>query len=274
MRLSTTSVNAENVSRAWIETCRAVSAAPDRRVFHHVTRIADPTTEEAAIRSSVESILEENGLDPVDTVANTIFPDSMARASSGPAELSERYRSIYPRIRRFPGNQSGTYFGRMVAYPHRDDQELDQLARLLEKFKTERSTPGPMSARYEVSLDDPAADAAAEEADELNSEEHHDVLSAPLSIVVPSNNNARMRFPCLSMCSFQLDGEYLHMVAHYRSQYIIQRAYGNYLGLGRLLSYIAQESGLKTGELMVIAGYAQIDSSGRRRLDRLMRELD
>ena len=73
------------------------------------------------------------------------------------------------------------------------------------------------------------------------------------------------------MCSFQLDGSHLHMVAHYRSQYMIQRAYGNYLGLGRLLAYVAENAGIEPGELMVVAGYAQIDSNGRRQLSRLLR---
>jgi hypothetical protein len=48
-------------------------------------------------------------------------------------------------------------------------------------------------------------------------------------------------------------------MAHYRSQLMIERAYGNYLGLGQLLSYIAAQAGLRCGELTVTAGYAVLD---------------
>jgi thymidylate synthase len=65
------------------------------------------------------------------------------------------------------------------------------------------------------------------------------------------------------LCSFQLDHNHLHLVAHYRSQYLVQRGYGNYLGLGRLLGYVAEATGLLAGELMVVAGYIAVDGYRR-----------
>lgn len=44
---------------------------------------------------------------------------------------------------------------------------------------------------------------------------------------------------------------------------MVERAYGNYLGLGRLMAYIASQAGLETGELTVTAGYARLDCRGR-----------
>lgn len=273
MRLSPSSVNEENLSSAWLETCRAVSGLPEWRAFHHVTRIAHPTVENPAIRQAIDELLSEYDLDPVETVSNTIFPAAMAKRCETPAQLAERYRRAYPRIKKFPGNDKGTYFGRIVAYPHGKNQQYDQLNRLLEKFQTERSTRGPMSARYEVSLECPESDAlGTNDAGQVPVSVSAKEVTGTASIVVPINNTARMRFPCLSMCSFQLDGEHIHMVAHYRSHYLIQRAYGNYLGLGRILGYVARETGLAVGELMVVAGYAQIDSCERQRLRRLLRE--
>ena len=70
-----------------------------------------------------------------------------------------------------------------------------------------------------------------------------------------------MGFPCLSFCSFQLDQDRLHMVAHYhRRQHLIVRGYGNYLGLGQLLGYVCAMTGLSPGELMIVAGAAQVDA--------------
>lgn len=62
-------------------------------------------------------------------------------------------------------------------------------------------------------------------------------------------------FPCLSHCSFQFDAaaESVHLVAYYRSHYMFDRAYGNYLALGHLCAWVAQQAGLKPGTLTVMA---------------------
>ena len=78
-----------------------------------------------------------------------------------------------------------------------------------------------------------------------------------------------MGFPCLSFCSFQLDGDTLHMIAQYRYQYLIERGYGNYLGLGQLLGYVCATVGLHPGQLTIIAGVAAVDSAARYRIARL-----
>jgi thymidylate synthase len=70
-----------------------------------------------------------------------------------------------------------------------------------------------------------------------------------------------MAFPCLSLCSFQLDGRRLHLSAHYRSQYLVQRGYGNYLGLARLQAYVAGETGVEVGQLLIVAGLAHADAA-------------
>jgi thymidylate synthase len=40
---------------------------------------------------------------------------------------------------------------------------------------------------------------------------------------------------------------------------MFERAYGNYLGLGRLLAYIANQADLSPGTLTVVAGHAHLD---------------
>ena len=70
-----------------------------------------------------------------------------------------------------------------------------------------------------------------------------------------------MDFPCLSFCSFQLDHDRLHLTAHYRSQYLLQRGYGNYLGLARLQAYVAAVVGIQPGQLLVVAGLAHAEAA-------------
>ena len=70
-----------------------------------------------------------------------------------------------------------------------------------------------------------------------------------------------MGFPCLSHCSFQLDANgRVNLLATYRSQYLVQRGYGNYLGLGRLLAYVAAQTELSVGQLTVVAGLAHLEN--------------
>ncbi|MFI7019931.1 hypothetical protein [Streptomyces sp. NPDC050164] len=73
-------------------------------------------------------------------------------------------------------------------------------------------------------------------------------------------DNSYIGFPCLSHISLQLDRDRrVHAAALYRSHFMFERAYGNYLGLGRLLAYIAQQAELACGSLTVVAGHARLD---------------
>jgi thymidylate synthase len=71
-----------------------------------------------------------------------------------------------------------------------------------------------------------------------------------------------MGFPCLSLASFHLDVDTVHLAAHYRNQSVIERAYGNYLGLGRLHAYVAKSCGLHVGELLVVSGHIELERTG------------
>jgi hypothetical protein len=56
------------------------------------------------------------------------------------------------------------------------------------------------------------------------------------------------------------------MLAVYRRHSYVTRAYGNFLGLARLLNFVAQESGHETGNLLVVTGHATVDAPGRAEL--------
>jgi hypothetical protein len=253
------------MSEAWLNAVEVVDAAPERRLFHLVTRINDPVTEEPRIRAAADTLLRDLDLAPVDTVANTIFPAQLAATTAGPGELAQRYWRMYPTLRRLhKSNRKGTYFGRIVAHPAAGG-ERDQLADLIERLNTELRTRGPKSARYEMNITGPGE--LAQPGDECPAEELSD--GGPVHIYAAGKDTSSMGFPCLSFCSFQLDGDTLHMVAQYRYQYLIERGYGNYLGLGQLLGYVCATVGLHPGQLTIIAGVAAVDSAARYRIARL-----
>jgi len=88
-----------------------------------------------------------------------------------------------------------------------------------------------------------------------------DPITEAVPVYAAGRDNSPMGFPCLSFCSFQLDQDKLHMVAHYRRQHLVVRGYGNYLGLGQLLGYVCAMTELSPGELLIVAGVAQVDAA-------------
>ena len=243
-----------NLSRAWAATLLAVAEIPEKKAFHTVTRIADVTGEEPPIRGLADALLAERSLDDVDTVQNTLFPAAMAAHEPDPSQLGTRYLELLPVLRRLDRrNAKGTYFGRIVGYPGPSGKRINQLTELVRRLTVENANPGPKQARYEVNIS-PA--------------------SVPVPIVDPERDTSAMAFPCLSLLSFQLDHGTLHTLAQYRSQYLLQRGYGNYLAIAGLMRYVAAAAGLTTGQLTVVGGLAAADKTRKADLPRIRAVLD
>lgn len=241
--MSLITVEAADVSTAWLAAAGQLERALKRKSVHTVVRIANPVAESPAVRTAMEGLLADQDHQSVETVANTIFPAAIARSSRDHAELVERYVRMYPLLKkRYYKNERGTYFGRLIQYPTTKGP-FDQIGAVISRIAIERNSPGPKQARYEATLGIP------------------DDLAMNTPIYVPGTDNSPMSFPCLSHCSFQIDTEgRVHLLATYRSQYMVERGYGNYLGLGRLLAYVAGNVGLRVGHLTVVTGLAHLES--------------
>jgi hypothetical protein len=262
-------VTGRDVSSAWLAACRSM-ADGSPVAYHTVVRIEDPLAEDSAVRAAVDGILEGARLQPLKTVANTIFPEAVAATSRDHLHLARRYTDMLPTLRLMSGaNTWGTYFGRLVSYPG-PRGPVNQLDAIITRLRSETAKAGtgtgPLTAAYEAAFAAPG-----EEAGEGDGAASQDGCLATLhaQVRVPGQDSRVRGFPCLSHCSFQLDRSgALHAMAHYRSHVMVERAYGNYVGLGRLLGYIAGQAGLRTGELTVTAGYATLDQ--RKRLGTLL----
>lgn len=60
--------------------------------------------------------------------------------------------------------------------------------------------------------------------------------------------------------SLSLQKGVVHMTAIYRNHEFIKRGYGNYVGLGRVLRFVAQQSGWPSGELTCVSASASVGS--------------
>ncbi|MGI5144284.1 hypothetical protein [Streptomyces sp. CA-106110] len=245
--MHTFAVTERDVTSAWIAACNKLDRRdnPERTGLHTVVRITDPLQDDAVFRTELDRLRAAHGLEPLETVASTLFPAVLAARCSDHGELAERYRGMYRVLTRYPGNRRGTYFGRVVDYPGASKARIDQLGTVINRLRTQ-ATGTKMAAAYEIDIAHPGDGA--------------DEPQAEILVHAAGKDNSYRGFPCLSHLSFQLgrDGQ-VHAAALYRSHYMFERAYGNYLGLGRLLAYISQQAGLGCGTLTVMAGHARLD---------------
>lgn len=250
------------LSEAWLATVAGVDAASGQKLFHTLTRVGRPGEETEDIRQGVDRLLLSKKLSSVETVANTIFPAAMASRCASQGELAERYRALYPSLRRFPGNGAGTYFGRMVAFPSvLRDEPFDQLGKIIDRLRQQLTHPGPMSTPYQLNIEaaDPAIDPSTGPGDDTDGS--GDDGGLPAAPVYTISDNSTRGFPCMSFVHFQTDGHNLHAYAHYRYEYLIEKGYGNYLGLARLQRYMADQVALRAGVLTISTGRAHVDAT-------------
>jgi thymidylate synthase len=237
-------ISEKDVSSAWV-------TALDSLVTHGgdavnlTVEIADPTAEHEGVRQILDGFIRKrrhtkyHSVELVSTVANTLFPSAWylpERLGADAAEhLYELERSTRPVTRR--RNLRGTYFERMVAWPGPGKKEFNQLDQVVRRLRSARERGHQRGHEYEVGLTMPA-----------------DEIAAP--VLVPGKDRSTRGFPCLSHLSFSLLHGVVHLCAVYRSHDFISRAYGNYLGLGRVLHFVAQESGFLAGELTCVSASA------------------
>ncbi|GAA1963591.1 hypothetical protein [Catenulispora subtropica] len=254
-------VHETDVSNAWLQALTALHNNAQRSALHTVVTIDDPTAEDPQVRAEADRLLAQFDMAPINTVANTIFPASLAALSDSHEDLVNRYHEIYPLLRsRWHQNSQGTYFGRLIAFgASGTDPGYDQLGAIIRKLAAEHARGNGKTALYEAAFGNTGGFDDTEDA--VEGDRLPPPVAAAATIYSAEHDKLPVGgFPCLSHCSFQLDREgRVHALAQYRSQYLVERGYGNYLGLGRLLDYVCRQTGLARGRLTVTAGYAQIE---------------
>lgn len=237
-----TFVSEPNVSAAW---SAALAALLDNGgdAVNLTVAIAEPLTEVAGVRQTLDAFIGERRragrkVELVSTVANTIFPSAwyIERLGIGAEEhLYELEHKARPVSRR--RNSRGTYFERMVAWPGPNGKEFNQLDHVIRRLRTARDLGHRRGNAYEVGVAMP-----------------DDEIAVP--VMVAGKDRGTRGFPCLSHLSFSLHNGAVHLSAIYRSHDFISRAYGNYVGLGRVLQFVGRQSGLPTGELTCLSASA------------------
>ena len=257
-------IDATDIGSAWVQAYAALEEAG--RAVNVAVSISDPLNEDVGVRRAIEQRLVElrqggsadfANVQSMHTVSNTIFPIGLYRPGSPGA--AQRFmasiatsEALRARSRR---RGWGTYSGRLIAYPARDGGTTNQLQAALTTLNGDRN----YKDAYEMPIAVPGLDESAPGA----------VVTARAMLHDDARMDARKRGgPCLahlSLSSPERHGE-LSMVALYRAHDYETRAYGNFLGLARLLAFLATESGREVGQLLVVTGHARAIAPARHTL--------
>lgn len=184
-------------------------------------------TEDRSIRSSLDNTLSSQGLQSVNTVANTIFPIALWNPAAPRSALFSRYQALLPRLRvASPKNRHGLYFERML-------------------------TGGPAGSENQLEF--------ALSAYGARTGVRRSILQ--LAVFQPTRDHstaAMLGFPCLQHVTFAPARDGLSVNAFYATQYLVERAYGNYLGLCRLGQFVAHELRVPLQRVTCYTGLAEV----------------
>ena len=240
-----------NLSVAWARAFLEVSAKSARELSPFCVSIIGfrngMVAEDEDLRHALDTALDASGHNSVETVANTIFPESLWRRSGrNRATLFEQYLENLPDyITMEPvRNRCGLYFARLIAFdidpttgnrlPHMPIEltvhKGNQLEFILSKWQDGRRRRGI----FQACVFDPVRD---------------------------HTGAAQQPFPCLQHISLVPDERrgILSLNAFYATQQLFTKAYGNWLGLVRLGAFLAHEMGLHFDRLTCFAGIEKMD---------------
>ncbi len=230
------SIEAPNISVAWLKALNHLLDVGGQSSNLLVT-IDDPLQVDLSIHQVYEQVLSDHNLLDLKQVTYTIFPRSAYQIVGKSADaLFYRYNrkgGIYERLRnRYAAKfRWGSYFRRMTHYPTLDQHGqvviVNQLKDIIDMLRDRAKT---YRAAYTISIQIPGID-----------------------------RKRTIGGPCLNYVALQLETpKTLNLLAVYRNHDFIQRAYGNYLGLGYLAEFLCDQTGYSMGKLTCLSSNANV----------------
>lgn len=233
-------VTDNNLSKAWARAFLK-SMSPKKELIPLVVMVTELNNrvgwEDMEIRRLLDTSLQKMGKQSCNTVANTIFPESLWNPNGDRGQLYNRYKKLFPCLQKIEKkNNLGLYFERLIAYdPNESDNPDSNDSNQLEKIiKVYTSRKGFRRSVLQAAIFDPKRD---------------------------HSRRPYLKFPCLQHVTFTPygDGRGMAVNGFYAMQYLFERAYGNYLGLCRLGRFVAHELGLELVQMNCMVGIGKLE---------------
>lgn len=236
-------INCATLPEAWLEAFRALLEPRIQAIVPLSVTIAlgESADGEAESNSQFERALDEalvaRGCHPIQTTANTIFPQSLWNVEASRFQLYARYARILPELKRLArANQYGIYFERLVSFQTRETRQnqepVNQLEHIITIFRNGNRRRSALQAAVFNPFDD-------------------------------HTHQLQRGFPCLQHVFFIPDKNELAITGVYATQWLFARGYGNYLGLLRLGRFMAHELGLQLVRVTTVASCATLGKIGK-----------
>jgi len=225
-------VSCGSLETAWSQAFKLTLA--DKEVAPLVVTFSVPESqgaeENARVQAKLDETVESHGMFSCSTVANTIFPFSLWDHMKEPERLYSAYFRMLPVLWKYPQNRRGLYFERLVDYDNdkKPGTGVNQLRHVIETWHRGNHRRSGLQA----AIFDPRRDHI---------------------------NSPYLGFPCLHQVAFvPLGSTRLAIVGYYGRQYIVEKAFGNYMGLTRLGHFMAHQMGLQLERVTIVAGVASL----------------
>lgn len=234
-----------NLSETWTSALRKICDNGGEITPLIVTLTDFSETEN--IRNTINGCMTIHGLPNIETVSETIFPQSLYEyVGYDREELYKKYTKNLPRIKSIdPSNANGTYFERLIAFE--DTEPVNQLNIIISSLVSGNIK---RRSKLQASIFDP----------------RRDHINKPFQ-----------GFPCLQHVTFyKSKNGGLILNSFYAIQYLFRRAYGNWLGLINLGKFVAKETGLEFERLNCFIGVEHLDNENikKREAKTLLAEID
>lgn len=229
-------ISETSISRAYARILLRVVEEPGKEISPLVMTVngfgpSREIPEDTSLRTALDALLVRKSKSNVEDVAYTIFPQRLWDMAQGDrAQLFDFYRMSFPAYKAMnrKANGRGLYFERMMMYG-RGPCDGNQLEYVLSQYN---SRSGVRRSMLQTTTFDPERD---------------------------HTPSAQLGFPCLQQVSFVPTDAGLIVNAFYATQQIFDKAYGNYLGLAQLGTFMAHEMDIPLARLNVNVGVAKLE---------------
>jgi len=231
--METTVINDSTISGVWCQMVKIIRGHTGTELSPVLITLSDidPVASEAfdPVRTALDAVLINREFNSTNTVANTIFPQSLYRfAKFDRQKLYKLYLDLVQRIKAIDRrNKDGIYFERLIRFD--EINNWNQLDFVITEFN---GRPGVRKSMLQAAIFDPNRD-------------HKRV--------------AQLGFPCMQHVSFTYSNNQLTLHAFYATQQLFDKAYGNLLGLVRLANFMAREMHLALDKVSCYVGVEKLE---------------